>query len=60
MKDDYNQFLEAHLKKLDAMCCKYRRIKDHPDAILLNEAVESLEAKGQLPNLLDPSLTKQS
>jgi hypothetical protein len=58
MSDDYNQFLESHLKKLDSLCAKYRRMNDHPDSITLTEAAESLEEKHLLPNLLDPSLNK--
>jgi hypothetical protein len=30
--------------------------QEHPDAVLLTEAAESLEEQNLLPNLLDPSL----
>jgi hypothetical protein len=57
MNDDpHIQFLEEHLKKLERLSKILRG--DHPDAITLTEAAESLKEKNLLPNLLDPSLDK--
>ena len=43
MNDEHDQFLEAHLKKLESLKKILRG--EHPDSITLTEAAESLEEK---------------
>ena len=61
---------EARINKtiepLDNAIRKFKQVvratwpQEHPDAILLNEAAESLEEAHLLPNLLDLSLNKRT